>query len=122
MGGGVVDVSALYTHPSSLPYRLPLKRLAREVLGRDIQDSETGVVSTGVGLDAGGHDSVQDAAAALLLALYYLKREEAANGAWGAGVGVGGGGERFYFQQPRYTLFEHVARVSDSHKVCLNLH
>eukprot|EP01031_Cornospumella_fuschlensis_P032456 gene32456-39244_t len=105
-GGGIIDVSALYPHPSSLPYRLPLKKLAKEVLGRDIQ-----------GGDVEGHDSVQDAAAALLLALYFAKEQETGRKDECCVVPGGGGGDRFFFQQPRYTLFEQIVCMSDTRNV-----
>ncbi len=35
----VVDTAALYPHPSGLPYKHSLKRLAKEYLHKDIQDN-----------------------------------------------------------------------------------
>jgi RNA exonuclease 1 len=34
----VIDTSALFVHPSGLPYKHALRRLAREHLCKDIQD------------------------------------------------------------------------------------
>lgn len=38
MHSRVVDTAALYPHPSGLPFKHALKKLAREHLHKDIQD------------------------------------------------------------------------------------
>jgi RNA exonuclease 1 len=38
--GRVVDTAALYPHPSGLPYKHALKRLAKEYLRKDVQDGK----------------------------------------------------------------------------------
>lgn len=53
----VIDTAALYPHPTSLPYKHSLKKLAKEILNLDIQEGSE------------GHDSVQDALAAMLLVI-----------------------------------------------------
>jgi hypothetical protein len=58
----VIDTTVLYPHPSSLPYRQSLRNLARMHLGRAIQSGN------------GGHDSAEDALAALHLVLLHLHK------------------------------------------------
>jgi DNA polymerase III epsilon subunit-like protein len=58
----VLDTALLYPHPRGHPYKQSLKFLARRFLERDIQTS-----------GAQGHDSAEDARAALDLALLKLK-------------------------------------------------
>jgi len=40
--GRVIDTSALFPHPTGLPYKHSLKKLAKECLGKDIQDNGKG--------------------------------------------------------------------------------
>uniref|UniRef100_A0A7S3HDU8 Exonuclease domain-containing protein n=1 Tax=Spumella elongata TaxID=89044 RepID=A0A7S3HDU8_9STRA len=60
----VIDTSALFPHPTGLPYKHSLKKLAKDYLHKDIQDGKE------------GHDSVQDAAIALELAFLKAKQGE----------------------------------------------
>lgn len=53
----IVDTSAMYLHPSGYPYKYALKKLTKDVLHWEIQEGDD------------GHDSAQDAAATLLLAI-----------------------------------------------------
>ena len=53
----IVDTSAMYLHPSGYPYKYALKKLTKDVLHWEIQEGDE------------GHDSAQDAAATLLLAI-----------------------------------------------------
>ncbi|OZJ02347.1 hypothetical protein BZG36_04387 [Bifiguratus adelaidae] len=63
--GRVIDTVKLYPHPGGLPYRHSLKNLARKYLKIFIQND----------VDAAGHDSAEDARAALeLVALKVQKR------------------------------------------------
>jgi DNA polymerase III epsilon subunit-like protein len=88
----IIDTAALYEHANGSPYKHSLKKLAKLVLGKDIQG------------DVKGHDSVQDALIALELALVragsqqqqVLEGEELS--------------KRYYYQQPKYTLFEYLCR------------
>jgi RNA exonuclease 1 len=36
----VIDTAALYPHPSGLPYKHALRRLAKEYLRKDVQDGK----------------------------------------------------------------------------------
>ncbi|KAJ1417044.1 ribonuclease H-like domain-containing protein, partial [Ochromonadaceae sp. CCMP2298] len=56
-----LDTSLLYPHPRGYPLRLKLKQLALDYLNQRIQRNE--------GIGAAGHDSTEDARAALQLAL-----------------------------------------------------
>ncbi|XP_050536277.1 uncharacterized protein LOC126902735 isoform X2 [Daktulosphaira vitifoliae] len=58
----VVDTSVLFPHPLGEPYKMSLKSLAARLLKREIQQ-------------AYGHDSKEDAQAAVDLALYKLRRD-----------------------------------------------
>ncbi|XP_050435721.1 uncharacterized protein LOC126842681 isoform X2 [Adelges cooleyi] len=58
----VVDTSVLFPHPRGEPYKMSLKSLAARLLKREIQQ-------------AYGHDSKEDARAAMDLALYKLRRD-----------------------------------------------
>ncbi|KAI3656534.1 hypothetical protein MP638_003486 [Amoeboaphelidium occidentale] len=60
----VLDTSLLYPHRRGPPYKMSLKNLAKENLQIFIQDSSD------------GHDSVEDAKAAMSLALLYLKNKK----------------------------------------------
>ena len=67
----VIDTAALYPHPRGAPFKQSLKSLASKILGVSIQadaqkDSHCPVSSC-------GHDSIQDAAVALELALVYMR-------------------------------------------------
>lgn len=59
--GRVIDIAALYPHPKGLPFKISLKKLAEDVLGKEIQNS------------TGGHDSLEDAAITLELCLLKAK-------------------------------------------------
>lgn len=58
----VIDTSLLYPHPKGPPYKLALRHLTKRWLGREIQTCQVG-----------GHDSVEDAKAALELVQLKLK-------------------------------------------------
>lgn len=117
----VVDTAALFPHPSGLPYKHALKKLARDYLHVEIQEDDV------------GHDSAQDALAALALALVKSRLEaQARSGNMAAvkvetmeaeeeakekcsrledGVAIQERAtplsERQRIQQPHYSLFEH---------------
>jgi DNA polymerase III epsilon subunit-like protein len=55
----VIDTAALFPHPKALPFKLSLKSLALDYLGRSVQTNS----------GSSGHDSIQDAAIALEIAL-----------------------------------------------------
>lgn len=57
-----IDTSLLYPHPRGLPYKSALRHLTKRWLGREIQTSKVG-----------GHDSAEDAKAALELVQLKLK-------------------------------------------------
>ncbi len=83
----VVDTALVYPHPAGLPYRLALRRLALDVLGRRIQAAaagggaekgDKGRPEGGDGAekaDVVGHDSVEDAVAAGELVRAAVARE-----------------------------------------------
>lgn len=102
----VIDTAAIYVHGAGLPYKHALKRLAKEVLGKDIQDSDK------------GHDSAEDALAALDLAL--IK----ASGSCGSAGDAFFSSDKSYYQQPKYTLFEHCLRAAglDGDKMRISVH
>lgn len=90
----VIDTVALYPNVRGAPFKISLKTLATEVLGLSIQDA-----------GAAGHDSIQDAAVALELALHYLGNTSAVGGyvspldiAWSTGDN---------FAAPRCSLIQH---------------
>ncbi|KAI8072467.1 ribonuclease H-like domain-containing protein [Gongronella butleri] len=60
----VIDTAALYPHPNGLPYRYGLRVLTTKYLKRFIQDNSD------------GHDSSEDASAALQLVSHYLKTQK----------------------------------------------
>lgn len=64
--GRVVDTAALFPHARGLPYRRPLKALAASFLQRTIQSADA------------SHDSVEDARAAMDLALWRLRHDATA--------------------------------------------
>jgi DNA polymerase III epsilon subunit-like protein len=83
----VADTSLLFPHPRGLPFRLSLRALAKEHLKRDIQ----------VGVEGSGHDSREDAEAALDLVAGALQEGEGVSEgeervAAVAGLGGKGGG------------------------------
>jgi RNA exonuclease 1 len=41
--GRVIDTAALFCHPSGLPFKHSLKKLAKDYLGREIQDGGSGI-------------------------------------------------------------------------------
>lgn len=57
----VIDTAVLYKHPHGRSYKTKLRILAKKFLAREIQLSES------------GHDSVEDAKAAMDLALLKIK-------------------------------------------------
>ncbi|CAH9101695.1 unnamed protein product [Cuscuta europaea] len=57
----VIDTAVLYKHPKGRSYKTALRVLSRKFLGREIQDS------------VNGHDSVEDARAAMELALLKIQ-------------------------------------------------
>ena len=57
----VIDTSVLYKHPRSGSHKTKLRVLAKKFLAREIQMSES------------GHDSIEDAKAAMDLALMKIK-------------------------------------------------
>lgn len=57
----VIDTAILYRHPRGRSYKTALRVLTRKFLSREIQDS------------GNGHDSVEDARAAMELALLKIK-------------------------------------------------
>ena len=59
----VIDTAALFPHHSGLPFKYSLKKLMKDYLNRDIQDSSA------------GHDSAQDAIAALELLLFQVRKK-----------------------------------------------
>lgn len=59
--GLVIDTALLYKHPRGGSYKTALRILAKKFLSRDIQQSGT------------GHDSIEDARAAMELALLKIK-------------------------------------------------
>lgn len=98
----IIDVAALYPHHNGLPYKYALKKLSKDILGREIQDSEN------------GHDSAQDALAALELALVKANEFMATSSSKGAVSSSARGCQQLswrweerYYQQPRYPLPEH---------------
>jgi DNA polymerase III epsilon subunit-like protein len=62
-----IDTALLYPHPKGLPYRYPLRKVALELLGENMQQA------TATGVDEVGHDSVLDALVALEVAVQRLK-------------------------------------------------
>eukprot|EP01039_Chlorochromonas_danica_P002989 gene2989-3259_t len=115
----VIDVAALYPHHNGLPYKYALKKLSKDILGREIQDSEN------------GHDSAQDALAALELALVKANELMVISSSNGDVSGSNNHdnakehqqlswqlGERDY-QQPRYPLHEHCWQSCKEHSSCL---
>jgi RNA exonuclease 1 len=75
----VIDSSALYPHASGLPYKIALKTLTKDLLGVDIQDCSgealiycillVGDITVVLIFYSDGHDSAEDAIAALQLVL-----------------------------------------------------
>lgn len=59
--GLVIDTALLYKHPRGGSYKTALRILAKKFLSREIQQSGT------------GHDSIEDARAAMELALLKIK-------------------------------------------------
>ncbi len=80
----VIDTAALYPHTKGAPFKRSLKHLARDVLGRDIQEGTGGslavnccVIDFNCCVCAAGHDSVQDSAISLELAFLKARRGSA---------------------------------------------
>jgi hypothetical protein len=88
----VVDTALAYPHPTGLPYRLALRRLALDVLGRRIQTANSAsdkkkkkssstdggdgkATEEDEGQKVVGHDSVEDAVAAGELVRAAIARE-----------------------------------------------
>jgi hypothetical protein len=77
----VIDTAVLYPHPNGLPYKMSLRQLTQTHLKRAIQidtaeeggGSGNGESGSGSGVSA-GHDSTEDAAATLELALLRMSR------------------------------------------------
>lgn len=57
----VIDTAVLYKHPRGASYKTALRVLTRRFLSREIQDSRN------------GHDSIEDARAAMELAILKIK-------------------------------------------------
>ena len=58
----VIDTAVLYKHPRGASYKTALRVLTRRFLSREIQDSRN------------GHDSIEDARAAMELAMLKIKQ------------------------------------------------
>jgi RNA exonuclease 1 len=63
-----VDTALLFPHPRGLPYKNSLKHLAKRFLKLDIQKNKTVMGEDGKEIVSRGHDSVEDAKAAMKLA------------------------------------------------------
>lgn len=60
----IIDTAVLFPHNQGLPFKMSLRQLTKKYLHRDIQQSESEEAAEG------GHNSIEDSAAALELAMY----------------------------------------------------
>jgi len=84
----IIDTACLFPHTTGLPYKHSLKKLAKDLLQKDIQESIE------------GHDSIQDALTALELLAYKLNE--------GIECDSSVFPERHAELSPHYTLFERL--------------
>ena len=90
----VVDTAYLYPHPRGFPLRNKLRNLAKEHLGLNIQTA---------GVD--GHDSSEDAKAALLLTLHLLNQNRSIIPGVNSNSGTRGNNDK-----QEYYNYEHAGR------------